>query len=147
MSPDLRPPIVPGDQLQRLHASRVPSDPGVVVLRNNPLAKILRVRNVNPAVERQQPIRLIPLRLVHLSPSLLLAGVSAQPLQRVPQWFLPPSMHSRMSRRMSTSCPRTSVARRAWIWNTDGSRRTTPLLSSCPRPWSARRESASGSAH
>ncbi len=89
VSPDLRPPIVPGDQLQRLHASRVPSDPGVVVLRNNPLAKILRVRNVNPAVERQQPIRLIPLRLVHLSRRFCLAGVSAQPLQRVPQWFLP----------------------------------------------------------
>ncbi len=89
VSPDLRPPIVPGDQLQRLHASRVPSDPGVVVLRNNPLAKILRVRNVNPAVERQQPIRLIPLHLVHLSRRFCSPESLRSPLQRVPQWFLP----------------------------------------------------------
>ncbi len=89
VSPDLRPPIVPGDQLQRLHASRVPSDPGVVVLRNNPLAKILRVRNVNPAVERQQPIRLIPLRLVHLSRRFCSPESLRSRPQWVPQWFLP----------------------------------------------------------
>ncbi len=84
VSPDLRATNSPGRSTPA--SSCVP---GVVVLHNNPLAKILRVWNVNPAVKRQQPIHLIPLRLVHLSRRFCSPESLRSPPQRVPQWFLP----------------------------------------------------------
>src|SRR3981189_588667 len=67
----LWPPVVAGDQFQCFETTWVARDVSVMMLLNNPLAKLAVLRHVNLSSKHHQPLRLRPLCTPHQpSPSI-----------------------------------------------------------------------------
>src|SRR3981189_1087598 len=67
----LRPPVVASDQFEGFEPTWVASDVRVVVLLDDPSAKLAVLWNINLPSKQHQPLRLRPLRTPHRpSPSI-----------------------------------------------------------------------------
>ena len=81
----VRPPVVARHQFEGLPPPRVPCDERIVVLFNDPSAKILYVGNIDSAVEQKQIFTFeVPFRASNLSPLTIPAEIRC----RLRNWFL-----------------------------------------------------------
>src|SRR3981189_1694610 len=75
----LWPPVVASDQLESFESTWVAGDVGVMVLLNNPSAKLAVLQNINLSSKHHQPLRLRPLCTPH-SPSASIPSKFARSL-------------------------------------------------------------------
>jgi hypothetical protein len=128
----LRPPVVASDQFESFESTWVASDVSVVVLFDNPSAKLAVLWNVNlPSKQHQPPdsdhSALLTMPLPRSLWSSHAAFATGSPC------LLSRRLH-RMSLRISRSWPTRAMAESAWMRKSLGERRVMLSLSFCPLP-------------